>query len=72
MSHERVVRRGVTEAEFTRLRQEHELRPAHPGPSRLLRAALEADEELIIAEGGYRYKASAPLSSWMVDVTPLR
>lgn len=37
-----------------------------------LQAALEANEELIIAEGGYRYKASAPLSSWMVDVTPLR
>lgn len=37
-----------------------------------LRTALLMGEELILSEDGFRFNATTPLESWMVDVTTSR
>lgn len=37
-----------------------------------LLAALEAGEGTVEADGGYRFRATADLSTWTIDVTPVR
>ena len=37
-----------------------------------LQAALDSGEDSVLTDGGYRFSATSPLSSWMVDVTAIR